>query len=81
MYTQPECRGQGISSVLIQAIIDHAKLHVTQLHLACVASNLVAVSFYQKHGFKIDGTESRSLKIRDKFFDEHLMILDLTETL
>jgi ribosomal protein S18 acetylase RimI-like enzyme/2-polyprenyl-3-methyl-5-hydroxy-6-metoxy-1,4-benzoquinol methylase len=78
MYTRPECRGQGIASALIQTIINHAKSHVTQLHLTCVTSNLGAVAFYQKQGFKIYGTEPRALKIGDTFFDEHLMILDLT---
>jgi ribosomal protein S18 acetylase RimI-like enzyme/2-polyprenyl-3-methyl-5-hydroxy-6-metoxy-1,4-benzoquinol methylase len=79
MYTRPECRGQGIASSLIQAIINHAKSRVNQLHLTCVTSNLGAVAFYQKQGFKIYGTEPRALKIRDTFFDEHLMILDLTQ--
>ena len=78
MYTRPECRGQGIASTLIQTIINHAKSRVTQLHLTCVTSNLGAVAFYQKQGFKIYGTEPRALKIGDTFFDEHLMILDLT---
>ena len=78
MYTRPECRGQGIASALIQTIINHAKSRVTQLHLTCVTSNLGAVAFYQKQGFKIYGTEPRALKIGDTFFDEHLMILDLT---
>jgi len=78
MYTRPEYRGQGIASALIQTIISHAKSHVAQLHLTCVTTNLGAVAFYQKHGFKIYGTEPRALKIRDTFFDEHLMILDLT---
>ena len=36
------------------------------------------MAFYQKQGFKIYGTEPRALKIGDTFFDEHLMILDLT---
>jgi ribosomal protein S18 acetylase RimI-like enzyme len=78
MYTKVECRGQGIAGALIQTIINHAKSRVTQLHLTCVTSNLGAAAFYQKQGFKIYGTEPRALKIRDTFFDEHLMILDLT---
>ncbi len=79
MYTRPECKGQGIASALIQTIINHAKSLVTQLHLTCVTSNIGAVAFYQKHGFKIYGTEPRALKMGDAFFDEHLMILDLTQ--
>jgi ribosomal protein S18 acetylase RimI-like enzyme len=77
MYTKAEYRGKGIATALIQNIINHAKSRVIQLHLTCVTSNLGAVTFYQKHGFKIYGTEPRALKIGDTFFDEHLMILDL----
>ncbi|WP_371223695.1 GNAT family N-acetyltransferase [Orientia tsutsugamushi] len=73
MYTRPEYRWQGIAS----AFISHAKSHVAQLHLTCVTSNLGAVAFYQKHGFKIYGTEPRALKIKYSFFDEHLMMLEL----
>ncbi len=77
MYTRPEYRGQGIASALIRTIISHAKSHVAQLHLTCVTTNLGAVAFYQKHGFKIYGTEPRALKIRDTFFDEYFMMLEL----
>jgi ribosomal protein S18 acetylase RimI-like enzyme/2-polyprenyl-3-methyl-5-hydroxy-6-metoxy-1,4-benzoquinol methylase len=78
MFTQPEYRGQGVASALIQTIITYASSKVTQLHLTCVTSNLGAMTLYQKHGFKIYGTEPRALKIGDTFFNEHLMILDLT---
>lgn len=78
MYTRPEYRGQGIATAVMQTLIKHTKSQVTQLHLTCVTSNLHAVTFYQKLGFQIYGTEPRALKILDKFFDEHLMLLDLT---
>lgn len=77
MHTRPEYRKQGIASALIQKIINHARSRVTQLHLTCVTSNLGAVAFYQKHGFKIYGTEPRALKMRNTFFDEYLMMLEL----
>lgn len=47
LYTQLECRGQGIGSALIQTVINHAKSRVIQLHLTCVTSNHSAVAFYQ----------------------------------
>lgn len=78
IYTKPEYRKQGIAGALIQAIINHAISRVSQLHLKCVTSNLDAVRFYQKLGFKIYGTEPRALKIGDVFFDEHLMLLEFT---
>lgn len=76
MYVTPEYRGQGIASQLIDVIINHAKSRVIQLHLSCVTNNESAVKLYQKHGFKIYGTEPRSLKIDDDFFDEYLMLLE-----
>lgn len=77
MYTRPECRGQGIASALIQTIINHAKSRVDQLHLTCVTSNLGAVAFYQKQGFKIYGEEPNSLKIENQYFNEYMMVLVL----
>ena len=43
---------------------------------ANVASNHAAVKLYKKNGFRIDGTEPRSLKVGDCFHDEHMMILE-----
>ena len=77
MYVTPEFRGQGIASQLIETVINYAKSRVIQLHLSCVTNNESAVKLYQKHGFKIYGTEPRSLKIDDNFFDEYLMLLEL----
>jgi RimJ/RimL family protein N-acetyltransferase len=77
MYVKPTSRGQGVASALVDIIITHAQLYVSQIHLACVTTNLTAVKLYEKHGFKIYGTEPRALKIGDAFFDEHLMSLKL----
>lgn len=79
MYTRSEYRKQGIASALMKHIIADAKSKVLQLHLTCVTSNLGAVQFYLRQGFTVYGTEPRALKIGDAFFDEHLMILDLSE--
>lgn len=40
-------------------------------------SNLGAVAFYQKHGFKIYGEEPNSLKIENQYFNEYIMVLVL----
>ncbi len=77
MYVTPKYRGQGIASQLIKTVINHARSRVIQLHLTCVTNNESAAKLYQKHGFKIYGTEPRSLKIDDTFFDEYLMLLEL----
>lgn len=77
MYIRPEHRGQGIVSALSQTIISHAKSHVAQLHLTCVTTNLGAVAFYQKHGFKIYGEEPNFLKMNTQYFHEYMMLLEL----
>ena len=57
-------------------MIAHAKKRVIQLHLTVVTHNRAAVKLYEKNGFRIYGTEPRSLKIGDNFYDEHLMVLE-----
>lgn len=76
-YTKPSHRRKGFASSVVEAIVAHAKEHVLQVHLTCHKNNLAPLSLYQKHGFKIYGTEPKSLKIGDKFYDEHLMVLEL----
>ena len=78
MYAKLEYRGKNIADKLMLAVIDHAKTKVTQLHLTCITKNSSAIKLYEKHGFKIYGTEPRALKIGVEYFDEHLMVLDLT---
>lgn len=79
MYTRTEYREKGIATAVVQTLIQHAKTCVTQLHLSCVTSNFAASAFYQKQGFRIYGTEPKSLKINDTFYDEYLMVLDFNE--
>lgn len=80
MYTHPDYRGRGVASALIQEIVIHARdLGVIQVHLTPITNNLAAIKLYQKLGFEIYGTEPRALKMGDVFFDEHLMMLDLTK--
>ena len=77
MYVKSEYRGKMAADSLLNAAIQHAKGSVIQLHLTCVTTNISAVKFYQKHGFKVYGTEPRSLKVNSQFSDEFLMVLDL----
>ncbi len=77
MYITPQHRGKGIANTLVETVILHAQSRVMQLHATCVTSNTSAIELYQKHGFKIYGTEPRALKIGNHFYDEHLMILNM----
>ena len=76
MYIQPDYRRKGIAAALLKKVIAHAKKRVIQLHLTVVTHNHAAVKLYEKNGFRIYGTEPRSLKIGDNFYDEHLMVLE-----
>ena len=75
MYVVPAYRNQGIANLLVKTIIDHAKQHVLQLHATVVTSNQSAFNLYERNGFIIYGTEPRSLKIDNHFYDEHMMVL------
>lgn len=77
MYVNPEQRGKGIANQLVRAVIDHAKPRVFQLHLTCVTTKTAAFQLYQKHGFRVFGTEPRSLKIGDQYVDAYLMVQEL----
>ncbi len=78
MYVQPQERGKGVGDMLVQAVIAHAKKHVMQLHLACVITNVGAIKLYQRHGFLLYGTEPRSLRMGETFYDDALMVLKLS---
>jgi ribosomal protein S18 acetylase RimI-like enzyme len=77
LYVKEENRGQGIADQLIDVIIVHARQRVLQLHCTVTTDNKPALNLYQKHGFQIYGTEPRSLKVDENFYDEHLMVLKL----
>ena len=77
MYVQPKHRGAGVADALVTAVVSHAKKRVLQLHVTVVTSNQAALKLYLKHRFSIYGTEPRALKVDDRFYDEHMMVLEL----
>jgi RimJ/RimL family protein N-acetyltransferase len=82
MYLKKEWRGQGIGDELVKAVIDHAKTlrsqGLTQVYSSVVVENTAACKLYQKCGYRIYGTEARALKAGDRFYDEYLLVRDLT---
>jgi ribosomal protein S18 acetylase RimI-like enzyme len=77
VYVKKENRGQGVADQLIKSIINHARTQVIQLHCMAATNNNAAIKLYQKHGFQIYGTEPRSLKVDENFYDEYLLVLKL----
>lgn len=74
VYVHPEARGQGAARTVLDAVIEHARAKVLQVHLTVVTSNGSALRLYQQLGFEIYGTEPRSLQLDGRFLDEHLMV-------
>lgn len=74
-YLRKDHRGQGIADQLLETVIAYSKNKVLQIHTSVVTTNLAAIKLYKKYGFDIYGTEPRSLKVGNNYYDEHLMIL------
>ena len=75
MGVLPEYQRHGIGSELMSVLLSHAKNEVLQLTLGVESNNQVALRLYQRYGFMIYGTEPRSLKMGDCFYDKYLMVL------
>lgn len=74
MYVRQEFRRSGLSNRLVATVLDHARSRVLQVHCTVVTSNVPALKLYKSSGFEIYGTEPRSLKVGQTFYDEHLMV-------
>ncbi|WIJ25387.1 GNAT family N-acetyltransferase [Devosia sp. RR2S18] len=74
VYVRPEGRGTGLARALIDAVVEHARHHVIQLHLGVGTYNTPAIRLYQRAGFAICGTEPRALFVNGRFIDEHQMV-------
>ena len=78
VYVIPEYRGQGISKMLMQALLDELKTNsnITKLKLTVNKDQLSAVKLYESFGFKIIGQENALLG-DGNYYDEYLMERDL----
>ena len=74
MYVREAARGRGLGAQLVEAVLDHARDRVEQIHLDVAVDNTAAVALYERCGFRRYGTEPRSLKIGDRYLDAHLMV-------
>ena len=79
VYLTPSARGVGNASLLIAEVIEEARKHVLQLHLAVIQQNEKARRLYERHGFRIYGEDPRGLKAEGVFYDDYLMVLRLDE--
>lgn len=77
LYVQPDARCTGVAKRLVAAVIDHAKQHVSRLHLTVVNTNIAAVRLYELFGFFPYGIERDALRTGGKSYDEVLMVLEV----
>ncbi len=75
MYVREQARGKGIGAALVEAVLDYARGRVEQLHLNVAVENTSALALYERCGFRIYGTELRSMKIGERYVDAHQMVL------
>lgn len=77
VYVKAAYRSQKIAAKLLDAVWASIPQDVEQLLLAVVTSNLPALSFYVRKGFRIYGTQPKALKIQGVYYDEYLMVKDV----
>lgn len=79
MYVQPAFRQSGIGNSLISTAIRHAREmpEITQIHLCVSETAGAARRLYERHGFKIWGTEPRALCYDGRLVAEHHLCLML----
>lgn len=77
MYVAPERRGRGVSRRLLTDAIGRARdwPGLDQIRLSVV--NAPARALYASCGFEPWGLEPRALKVGDRYYDEHHMVLRL----
>ena len=72
MYVRESARGRGVGARLVEAVIDHARDRVKQLHLHVATTNRAAAALYQKYGFRRYGVEPRAMKASDNAVGEYM---------
>jgi ribosomal protein S18 acetylase RimI-like enzyme len=73
MYVRPQARGAGIAGKLVEAVIEHARLHVELIQLTVICENIAARRLYERFGFEEYGLEKRAAKYRGRYHDDILM--------
>ncbi|MDO8064848.1 GNAT family N-acetyltransferase [Janthinobacterium sp. SUN206] len=70
-------RGKGVARRLVNACIAQAEADpaVMQVHLSVNAENNAALGLYESLGFIAYGTEPRSMRVGELFYDEHHLAL------
>lgn len=78
-YVTASMRGHGIGRQLLTRLLDEARAltGLSAITLSVAEGQASAQRLYRGAGFREYGREPRALKIAGRFFDEHLMVLEL----
>ena len=74
VYVTPDKRGRGIAQQLVRAVLEHAATLVGLVQLTVNSEQAPARRLYQTLGFTEYGVEKNALKVKERFFDEILMV-------
>ncbi|HKW74869.1 MAG TPA: GNAT family N-acetyltransferase [Terriglobales bacterium] len=79
VYVRPESRGRGAAKALLGELIRMARqiAGLEQITLIVAATTQPAKCVYSQLGFRLYGTEPRSLKAGGEYIDDELMVLFL----
>lgn len=70
-------RGQGIGLRALELLLKlgFIELGLHRISLVTRTDNLVAEKIYRRAGFSLEGCEKQSIKVQEKFIDQHLWAL------
>lgn len=80
MYVTQEMRNQKVGLQLLMHFVRECELidGLEQLNLNVIASNDSAIALYEKVGFVKYGHEKNALKYLDRYYNEDLMVVDVS---
>lgn len=83
MYIVPEYRGHGLGKdLLVEALAIARQVEgLEEIQLIVATHSQAVVRLYERFGFVRAWTESRALKLGDRYVDAHHMVLELTSVI
>jgi RimJ/RimL family protein N-acetyltransferase len=80
LYVLPPFRRIGCGRALVGQALSRAAnaLDIRRINLTVVTQQEAAIHLYQSLGFRMYGTEQETFSRAGRFYDEHLMTLNLT---
>lgn len=80
LYVLPAFRCNGCGRALVRQALGWAAnaRSIRRVNLTVVTQQKAAIELYQSLGFRIYGTEQETFSRAGRFYDEHLMTLELT---